>query len=337
MEQAKSKFPVVLVTGCGSGLGYEIARRLYSQGRHRVVVTARELKSVKRLEAEMPRTGNFRIEKLDITNKSERERLVETVLHDWKSVDVLINNAGVSYRSVIEHMDDESEMHQLDVNYLSPMALIRLVIPSMRENGSGKIINISSVSGMVSIPTMSSYSASKHALEGATEALWYELRPYGISASLVQPGFIRSKSFEKVYFSKKAELSKDLEGPYSEYYLHMGIFVEDLMLRSISTSADIAKKVCDLIDSKSDKLWVPVTADAVIFYWLRKILPRSLFHKFMYALLPKIRLWGLRGRHRAISLAQLGSQNSLQSQRKRTSAESSDVDGQHDYLQSGPL
>lgn len=111
----------------------------------------------------------------------------------------------------------------------------------------------------------------------------------------------------------------------------MGIFVEDLMMRSVSSAAEIAKKVSELIDSKADRLWVPVTVDAVIFYWLRKILPRSLFHKFMYTLLPKIRRWGFRGGHRAISLTRLDNRSSLPSQPRESSPESSDVNGQHGY------
>jgi len=78
----------------------------------------------------------------------------------------LINNAGISYRGTVEHMDEASEMHQMNTNYLSPMALIRLALPYMRKRGRGKIINISSVSGMLAMPTMGSYSASKYALKG---------------------------------------------------------------------------------------------------------------------------------------------------------------------------
>jgi len=93
------------------------------------------------------------------------------------------------------------EQLQMQTNYFGPLALIRDLLPSMREKGRGKIINVSSVSGMIAMPTMASYSASKHALKGASEALWYEMKPYGINVSLIQPGFIKSNSFHNVYFS----------------------------------------------------------------------------------------------------------------------------------------
>jgi hypothetical protein len=79
------------------------------------------------------------------------------------------------------------------------MALIRLVLPGMRQKGAGRIISVSSVSGMMAMPTMGTYSASKFALEGATEALWYEVRPWNIQVSLVEPGFVRSHSFRNMY------------------------------------------------------------------------------------------------------------------------------------------
>ncbi|MBY0385019.1 SDR family oxidoreductase [bacterium] len=286
------KKPVVLVTGCSSGIGKSIAALLHQINQFRVIATVRSLSSSASLKKELPENGNFLIRELDITNHQQRESLIADIFHQWKSIDILINNAGISYRSVIEHMDDEAELKQLDVNYLSPLALIRLVVPSMREQGHGKIINISSVSGMVAMPTMASYSASKHALEGATEALWYELRPYGISVSLLQPGFVHSNSFERVYYSKKAALSRDLVGPYAEYYQNMEPFVRYLMNLSPSTPNGIAEKILKIINDKNPPLWISATPDADLFFWIRKILPRRLFHKLMYVFLPKSKEWG---------------------------------------------
>lgn len=297
------RLPVVLITGCASGLGLALARLLYIERRHIVIATTRTEASSEKLKDDLPPNDLFSIETLDVTNTNQRESLIAKIFRRWKAVDVLINNAGVSYRSVIEHMDDESEYRQMDINYLSPMALIRLVIPNMREKGAGKIINVSSVSGMVSMPTMASYSASKHALEGATEALWYELKPYGINVSLIQPGFIRSLSFEKVCFSKKASLSQNPEGPYSEYYNHMGKFVARLMQRSRSTPDSIANQILQVIDNPRPPLWIPVTLDAVIFYWLRKLLPRYVFHKAMFQLLPNVKCWGQKNRDLYLSNA----------------------------------
>ena len=181
----KTNKPVVLITGCAGGLGFALVDLLNSTELYRVIATARK-GSVDLLKSKIQESEDLRIRKLDVTDENDRHQLVSETYRDWKGIDVLINNAAVSYRSVVEHMDKESEIHQINTNYLGPMALIRLVLPMMREKGHGLIINVSSVSGMLAMPTMASYSASKHALEGASEALWYEMKPFGINVSLIQ-------------------------------------------------------------------------------------------------------------------------------------------------------
>jgi len=287
---------VVLITGCGSGLGRALAREFYRHHEFRVAVTARSEADLSEIRYEMPETDRFVVLQLDVINQSERESLIAGLFSLWRAVDIVINNAGISYRSTIEHMDEESEIHQLGVNYLAPMALIRLVIPSMRERGYGQIINVSSVSGMMAIPTMASYSASKHALEGATEALWYELRPFGIKVSLIQPGFIRSNLFLKVYFSKKAKLSQDLDGPYADYYSNMGPWIKNLMEHSTATPEKISKKILAICLDPYPPLWVPVTLDSVLFSFFRKVIPRCWFHQIINRFLPGVKNWG--GRYR---------------------------------------
>lgn len=193
-------------------------------------------------------------------------------------------------------MDPESEMTQLNTNYLGPMQLIRSSLPIFREQRQGQIINISSVSGMVAMPTMASYSASKQALEGASEALWYEARPYGISVTLVEPGFVHSESFRRVRFPNKAKLSNQLAGPHSEYYRSMSPFIEKLMKWSRSSPEDIAETVVNLIGKVDPPLRVRATFDAKIFAFLRWAIPGFLFHRIMFVLLPHSKEWGIRSR-----------------------------------------
>jgi short-subunit dehydrogenase len=189
-------------------------------------------------------------------------------------------------------MDEDSEMQQLKTNYLGPMSLIRMVLPTMREKGYGHIINVSSVSGMLAMPTMGSYSASKHALDGASEALWYEMKPFGIKVSVVQPGFVHSNSFKNVYLSRKAQFSGDLEGPYAEYYTYIAPFIERLMRWSRSTPDKIARKIFGLMESRRPPLWKTATPDAFLFGMLRKFLPKRIFHKIMFLMLPGSKKWG---------------------------------------------
>ena len=219
---------VILVTGCGSGIGLALAELLYQKNSYRVVVTARK-NSMSMLKEKFTENENFLIRELDIIKEDQRNILVKEISERWSGVNILINNAGVSYRAVVEHMSVDEEQHQFATNYFGPVGLIRAVLPGMRKLGKGKIINVSSVSGMLAMPTMGSYSASKYALEGLSEALWYELKPLGINVSLIQPGFVRSKSFSNVKYSVLSGPENDADGVYADYYQHMTPFIERLM------------------------------------------------------------------------------------------------------------
>lgn len=285
--------PVLLVTGCGSGIGLALAELLYGETDLRIVATARA-GSLAAVRERLPETDRFWLRPLDVTNETERDALLSEIESKWGPVNILVNNAGISYRAVVEHMTEEDEFRQMSTNYLGPIGLIRRVLPRMRERGRGKIINVSSVSGMLAMPTMASYSASKYALEGASEALWYETKPLGISVSLIQPGFIRSNSFTRVYTTEKSKPGRWKVGAYGDYYANMAPFVEKLMKRSWATPEKIAQKILKVIRMQHPPLWVPVTIDAFIFYYLRRLLPRRLLLPVLFYCLPNSRNWGRR-------------------------------------------
>lgn len=285
--------PIILVTGASSGVGKALAELLYKMPQYRTVATARRF-SLARLRQQFVENDHFKILDLDLTDPKSRKRALQTLKETWGEVDVLINNAGISYRSVVEHMTEEDENLQMMTNYFGPMALIRDVLPSMRQKGRGKIINVSSVSGMLAMPTMASYSASKHALEGASEALWYEMKPFGINVSLIQPGFIHSNSFQNVYFSHKSHPDHiDESAPYSDYYQSMGPFVEKLMNQSWTTPEHVAEKILWVIRKQNPPLWIPATPDAVLFYFMRRLIPRRWLMPILFFFLPKSNQWGI--------------------------------------------
>lgn len=228
--------PVILVTGCSSGIGLALIQQLKERfDDYRVVATARASSLPKLAEAGISESESLRLRPLDVTSEAERTALVTEIENDWGGVDILINNAGISYRSVVEHLSEEDEQLQFSVNYFGPTHLIRLCLPSMRKKRAGRIINVSSVGGMMAMPTMGAYSASKFALEGITEALYYEMRPWNVKVSLIQPGFVRSNSFKNVYVSKQGRKSVQGASSYANYYLHMSRFIADLMNRSKTT------------------------------------------------------------------------------------------------------
>jgi NAD(P)-dependent dehydrogenase (short-subunit alcohol dehydrogenase family) len=289
--------PVILVTGCSSGIGAALARLLHGYDGYRVVVTARA-SSLPKLRSRYNQSERFLIRPLDVTSAAERDVLIEEIRRVWGGVDVLINNAGISYRAVLEHMTEADELKQMATNYFGPMALIRAVLPSMREKGRGKIINVSSVSGMIAMPTMSAYSASKYALEGASEALWYEVKPLGISVSLIQPGFIHSNSFQNVYYTEDSRPENWSTAIYGDYYSHMTPFIEKLMKKSRTTPESLARLILKVIQTQNPPLWIAATLDAWAFYYIRRLVPRRFLMPLLFSLLPRARTWGEGYSHR---------------------------------------
>lgn len=287
--------PVILVTGCGSGLGWALVEMLYTQTQYRVVATARR-RSQQALKEKFPENERFIVRELNVAIEKQRQNLIYEIERLWGGVDILINNAGISYRAVVEHMTDEDEFLQMQTNYLGPLGLTRLVLPSMRLKGRGKIINVSSVSGMLAMPTMASYTASKYALEGVSEALWYEVKPLGINVSLIQPGFVKSESFRNVYYTEKSRFAeaKGADEAYGDYYANMTPFITRLMNMSLTPPRSIAKLVFKVIRTENPPLWIPATFDAMVFYYLRRFIPRRFLLMILFAGLPRVRRWGMK-------------------------------------------
>lgn len=284
--------PVVLLTGASAGLGLSIARLLLKEN-FVVVLTARPSSLNRFASAGILPDDHTIIRPLDVMDHKQRVDLIHEIESNFGGVDILINNAGFAFRAVVEHMSDAERMRQMGTNFRAPMELIRLVLPGMRKKRVGKIINISSVSGMMAMPTMAIYSASKWALEGASESLWYEVRPWGISVTLVQPGFIHSESFRNVRFTKLSSNSSVMErDPYHNHYHFMAALIEKIMRLSPSTPEHVARRVLKIVLMKRPPLRVAGTWDAKLFYALRRFLPRSLYHEILYRALPGIRHWG---------------------------------------------
>jgi NAD(P)-dependent dehydrogenase (short-subunit alcohol dehydrogenase family) len=295
--------PVILVTGCSSGIGLALIRQL--SGRlddYRIVATARTSSLPKLAKAGISPAEDLRLRPLDVTSEAERTALISEIERDWGGVDILINNAGISYRSVVEHLTEQDEQLQFSTNYFGPTHLIRLCLPGMRKKRAGRIINVSSVGGMMAMPTMGAYSASKFALEGISEALYYEMRPWNVKVSLIQPGFVRSNSFKNVYVSEQARQAVKGSAAYANYYLHMARFIAGLMNRSKATPERIATKIVHTMERAHPPLRVPASRDARFFTLMTRLIPRRIYHPILYRNLPGIQTWGT-GQHDELDAA----------------------------------
>lgn len=177
---------IVLVTGCGSGIGKALALAFHRRGQV-VCATARRLQTMEDLAREGIQTLA-----LDVTNTSDIQRVLTQLKLNGCTVGTLVNNAGYGAMGPLLDLPAEEWQKQFDVNVFAPMALARAVLPSMIERRSGTIVNISSVSGVMPTPFAGAYCASKAALNALTDSLRMELRPFGIAVVTVQPGGIQS-------------------------------------------------------------------------------------------------------------------------------------------------
>jgi NAD(P)-dependent dehydrogenase (short-subunit alcohol dehydrogenase family) len=178
-----------LVTGCSTGFGREISRAALQAG-HRVAVTARRRETVHDLADEFG--GSALPLALDVTAPAQITEVVAATEQAFGGVDVLVNNAGHGYLSAVEEGEDAEVRKLFDVNYFGAVDMMKAVLPGMRERGSGHIINISSMTGLVANPPNAYYSSTKFALEAVSEALAAEVRPLGIKVSLIEPGAFRT-------------------------------------------------------------------------------------------------------------------------------------------------
>ncbi|ORA08563.1 oxidoreductase [Mycobacterium asiaticum] len=178
-----------LITGCSTGFGREIAQAALEAG-HSVVVTARRAETVQGFADEF---GDRALPMaLDVTEPGQIAAAVSTAIDAFGGIDVLVNNAGHGYLSAVEEGEDAEVRKLFDVNYFGAVNMIKAVLPDMRARGSGRIINMSSMTGLVANPPNAYYSSTKFALEAITEALATEVRPLGIKVTAIEPGAFRT-------------------------------------------------------------------------------------------------------------------------------------------------
>lgn len=176
----------VLITGANSGLGLLTAQKFAEAG-HTVHASLRNPEKAEALNALKERGLPVTLVPLDVTDPESIAAAVATA-SAAAAIDVLVNNAGFEVRGPIEHLSDELLLRQFDTNVLGVARMVRAVAPAMRERRSGTIVNISSVAGQIAAPYTGAYSASKHAVEALSEALWFELRPFGVRVVAIEPG-----------------------------------------------------------------------------------------------------------------------------------------------------
>ncbi|MFI7027814.1 oxidoreductase [Microbispora rosea] len=177
---------VVLVTGASSGIGKATALELLRAG-HIVYGAARRVRNM-----DVIGDAGGHVHPMDARDPADLERVVRTIVEEQGRIDVLVNNAGTVVHGAAEDVPLELARDQFEVNLFAPARLIQLVLPHMRERGSGTIVNVSSIGGEIALPLGSWYYATKHALEAYSDSLRMEVEPFGIEVVVIQPGVIKT-------------------------------------------------------------------------------------------------------------------------------------------------
>jgi NAD(P)-dependent dehydrogenase (short-subunit alcohol dehydrogenase family) len=246
---------VWFITGAGRGMGVDIARAALAAG-HAVVATGRNTEAVADAVGE---ADDLLVVELDITSLASAEAAAQAAVDRFGRIDVLVNNAGNFYAGFFEELSPEQMRAQIETNLLGPMNVTRAVLPVMRKQRSGKVITISSTAGIVGQSFCSAYAASKFGLEGWMESLRFEVEPFGIHTTIVEPGFFRTELLTKES-TAYAELSID---DYAKQTAETRPAWEAMSGKQTNDPAKLAKALLTVVDREQPPLRWVAGADAV--------------------------------------------------------------------------
>jgi NAD(P)-dependent dehydrogenase (short-subunit alcohol dehydrogenase family) len=276
----------VLITGCSSGIGRATALRLAGAG-WTVYATARRPETLTELEA-----AGCRTLALDVTDEQSMQAAVTEIERTEGAVGVLINNAGYSQSGAIETVPLQAVRRQFETNVFGLVRLTQLVLPKMRAQRWGKIVNVGSMGGRLSFPGGGHYHATKHALEAISDALRFELRGFGIDVILLEPGLITTEFGEAATASMAdAELSGD--DPYATFNTTVGAVTKgayDGPMKLFGGGPDrVAKVIERALKRRHPPARITITPSAKVTIAMRRVMPDRLWDAAMRSQFPQPR------------------------------------------------
>jgi NAD(P)-dependent dehydrogenase (short-subunit alcohol dehydrogenase family) len=255
---------VILVTGASSGNGQATARLLSQQG-YRVIGTSRNPATAEK----MPHVAMVA---LDVCSDDSVAACVRTILDEAGHLDVVVNNAGYELAGALEELSLDEAHAQFATNFFGVVRVVKAVLPTMRQRSRGHIVNISSLAGLSPAPFLGMYSASKFALEGYSEALRHELKPFAIHVSLVEPGFLKTP-----LMSKRELASQPIRAYDSWRQRALGA------IRAYEEKGPgpelVARTVLEIIESRTPRLRYAIGQQARLISRLRRFLPEGAFER----------------------------------------------------------
>lgn len=252
----------IFITGTSSGIGKATALFFHNMGWN-VIATMRKPE----IEKDLVEDSRMKILALDVENKESIALAVEQGIVHFGKIDVLVNNAGYGAYGPLEAGTDQEIRRQYDVNFFGVIDCIKAMLPHFKKNKSGTIINITSIGGLMTLPFFGVYNSSKFALEGLSEGLWYDLKPFGIKVKLVEPGGIKTD------FAGRSMNIFDLSMfPEYKYYSEKVVsrFQDPKYSKNFGSPEMVAKVIYEAATDKSNTLRYLAGKDAKQFWFIRR-------------------------------------------------------------------
>jgi NAD(P)-dependent dehydrogenase (short-subunit alcohol dehydrogenase family) len=276
----------VLITGCSSGIGRATALRLAEAG-WTVYATARRPETLTELEA-----AGCRTLALDVTDEQSMQTVVAEIERTAGAVGVLINNAGYSQSGAIETVPLQAVRRQFETNVFGLVRLTQLVLPKMRAQRWGKIVNVGSMGGRLSFPGGGHYHATKHALEAISDALRFELRGFGIDVILLEPGLITTE-FGEAATASMADTELSGDDPYAAFNTTVGAVTKgayDGPMKLFGGGPDrVAKVIERALKRRHPPARITITPSAKVTIAMRRVMPDRLWDAAMRSQFPQPR------------------------------------------------
>ncbi len=257
----------VFITGTSSGIGRATARYFINKGWN-VVATMKNPDS----EKEFQDGVNVLLAKVDVTDSESIKVAFENAISKFGSVDAIVNNAGYGLLGPLENTTEKQVKDQFDTNVLGTINLVRIALPHFRERKAGKIINISSMLGRITLPFMSVYSSSKYAVEGLSESLYYELKDFNIQVKIIEPGTIKTNFLTTSLVRSESDKVSVYDSYWHEYINNM------IKRGENGKDPELAAKVIyRAVNDNSSKLRYTVDSLSKMLILLRKVNPLPIF------------------------------------------------------------
>jgi len=248
----------IVITGASSGIGKATAKYFAENGWN-VAATMRKPENEKELNS----LANVKLTSLDVTDKTQVKSAIDQIERDFGQIDVLLNNAGYGLIGPLELADEEQIYKQFETNVFGCLRTIKAVLPAMKANGKGLILNVTSIGGIITMPMASLYHATKFAMEGLSQSLNYELNPLNIKVATIAPGGV-STDFSGRSMEMTVSDGEPIEG-YENLITAMNNFLNRGEERA-STSEDIAKAIFEAANSENPKVRYVLGSDAAQYY-----------------------------------------------------------------------